>query len=250
MASEHCIHSYEPPPLDRVYLMYSRLSRGGEAAPPRVPPLATGATARAPRVPGSRTPSVCAPLALPYLLPPPPGPLSSLRAAPSARQERRRRVRAAAARAARRVVSRWPALPLLATMVAGTRPASLQNSRYSTPIGGWSAGGQPIVTAGSGRHGADATHVAKRKRRPGAAVVFDAMARKEYVTGFHKRKQARRKEGMKQLEDAEKKEIQERKREAREAKVRSGRLSAVRPARLRLLPPADVRAPGAGSHPS
>ena len=71
MASEHCIHSYEPPPLDRVYLMYNRLSRGGEAAPPRVPPLATGATARAPRVPGSRTPSVCAPLALPDRLPPP-----------------------------------------------------------------------------------------------------------------------------------------------------------------------------------
>ena len=105
-------------------------------------------------------------------------------------------------------------------MVAGTRDATLTNSRYTMPIGGWSAGGQPIAAAGSGQHGADAGHVAKRKRRPGAAVVFDAQARKDYVTGFHKRKQARRKEGMKQMEDAERKA----KREAEKAaKVGRGR---------------------------
>eukprot|EP00897_Mesotaenium_endlicherianum_P005342 jgi/Mesen1/4836/ME000243S03995 len=74
-------------------------------------------------------------------------------------------------------------------------------------------------------------HIGKRVRRSGAAVVFDENARLEYLTGFRKRKQARRKkaEQEKEVKDRHKR-LQERAERRLQVKIARG-----------LLPPDATR---------
>eukprot|EP00959_Pyramimonas_sp_CCMP1952_P019318 408392-Pyramimonas_sp.AAC.1 len=64
---------------------------------------------------------------------------------------------------------------------------------------------------------ANATHISKRKRRnKGEVVTFDPEAHKEWITGFRKRKQQRRKAADKALVDKETRKRQQDKKEKRE----------------------------------
>ncbi|WPT11105.1 hypothetical protein PSENEW3n2_00002276 [Picochlorum sp. SENEW3] len=68
-------------------------------------------------------------------------------------------------------------------------------------------------------HADNGTHVSKRKQRnKDVEIVFDPDSHREFVTGFRKRKQQRRKEAIKSLEKLQRENVLEERAERREAR--------------------------------